>query len=210
MRSLVDGNTELKAKGIASIYKSTGICAAIPDANGLQELITKCPTLTTPFKHSDDVRHTAKHYITTTGPPTLASPSRLHLEKYKIAKDEFQHMLQLGIIRPSSSPYTSPLHMDQKPETGTWRPCGDFRNLNTKTVPDRYPIPHLHDFASGLQGTRILTKLYMVKAYYQIPVAEEDSKKGQLQFLLDFLSSQECHLDYIMPLRLSRDSLTRY
>ena len=113
-RSLVDGNTELTAKGITSIYKSTGICAAIPDANGLQELIKKCPTLTSSFKHSDEVRRTVKHYITTTGPPTL------HPEKYKIAKDEFQHMLQLGIIRPLSSLYPLPLHMVQKPETGAW------------------------------------------------------------------------------------------
>ena len=52
-RSLVDCNTEQTAKGITSIYQSTGICAAMPDANGLQELITKFPTLTTPFKHSD-------------------------------------------------------------------------------------------------------------------------------------------------------------
>ena len=104
-RSLVDCSTELTAKGITSIYWSTGICAAIPDANGLQELITKFPTLTTPFKHSDEIRHTAKHYITTSGPPTHASPRRLHPEKYKVAKDEFQHMLQLGSIRPSCSPY---------------------------------------------------------------------------------------------------------
>ena len=88
-------------------------------------------------------------------------------------------MLQLGIIRPSSSPYSSSLHMVQKLDTGAWRPCGDFRNLNSKTVPDRYPIPHLHDSAIGLQGTRItiFTKLDLVKAYYQIPVAEEDIKK---------------------------------
>ena len=119
--------------------------------------------------------------------------------------------LQLGIIRPSSSPYSSPLYMVQKPETGTWRPCGDFRNLNAKTVPDRYPIPHLHDFAMGLQGTKIFTKLDLVKAYYQIPVAEEDIKKKQLlQLLSDFSNSPECHLDYVMPPKLSRDSLTRY
>ena len=41
----------------------------------------------------------------------------------------------------------------------------------------RYPIPHLHDVAMGLQGTRIFTKLDLVKAYYQIPVAEEDINK---------------------------------
>ena len=67
--------------------------------------------------------------------------------------------------------------MVQKPDTGAWRSCWDFRNLNAKTVPDRHPIPHLYDFAIGLQGTTIFTKLGLVKAYYQIPVAEEDIKK---------------------------------
>ena len=174
-RSLVDDNTKLTAKGITSIYQSTGICAPIPDANELEESIKKFPTLTT---LTDEVRHTATHYISTTGPPTHASACRLHPDKYKITKDEFQHMLQLGIIRPSSSPYSSPLHMVPKPETDAWRPCGDFRNLNAKTVPNRYPIPHLHDFTIGLQGTRIFTKPDLVKAYYQIPVAEEDIKKN--------------------------------
>ena len=191
-RSLVDCNTELTAKGITSIYKSTGICAG----NELQELIIKFPTLTTPFKHSDEIRHTAKHYITTSGLPTYSSPRRLHPEKYKVAKDEFQHMLQLGIIRPSSSPYSSPLHMVQKAETGAWRFCGDFRNLNAKTVPDRYPIPHLRDFAMGLQGTRIFTKLDLVKAYYQIPVAEEDIKKAAVTTpfgLFEFTRIPETH-----------------
>ena len=115
--------------------------------------------------------------MTTTRIPTHVSPRRLRPDKYKIAKDEFQHMLQLGIIRPSSSPYSSPLSMVQKPGTGAWRPCGGFRNLNAKTVPDKYPIPHLHDFPIGLLGTTIFTKLDLVKAYYQIPEAEEDIKK---------------------------------
>ena len=90
--SFIDSNTEIMAKGISSLYMSTGICSMIPAVNGLQELIKKFPTLTTPFKHTDEVRHIAKHYITTTGPPTYASPRRLRLEKYKITKDEFQHV----------------------------------------------------------------------------------------------------------------------
>ena len=132
LRDLSSMATQNTAQGITSIYMSTGICTAIPDANGLHELVKKCPTLTTLFKHSDEVRHTAKHYITTTGLTTHASPRRLHPEKYKIAKDEFQLMSQLGIIRPSSSPYSSPLHMVQKPKTGVWRPYDNFRTSTWK------------------------------------------------------------------------------
>lgn len=66
--------------------------------------------------------------------------------------------------------------MVPKPETGAWQPCEDFRNLNAKIVPDKYPIPHLHDFTIGLQGTTIFTKLDLVKAYYQILVTEDIKK----------------------------------
>lgn len=92
-------------------------------------------------------------------------------------------MLQLGIIHPSSSPYPSSLDRVQKPDTGSWRPYCDFRNLNAKTVPDRYPTHHLDDFAIGLQGATISTKLDLVKAYYQNPdvTARQEVKRQTKQ-----------------------------
>lgn len=86
-------------------------------------------------------------------------------------------MLDLGIIRPSLSPYSSPLYMVPNSDSGAWRPCGDFRKLNATTIPDKYPIPHLHNFAVGLQGATVFTKLDLVKAFHQIPVAKEDIHK---------------------------------
>ncbi len=77
------------------------------------------------------------------------------------------------ICRRSNSPWASPLHLVPKKD-GSWRPCGDYRRLNAVTIPDRYPLPNMQSLNDRMAGCTVFSKIDLVKAYHQIPIAEED------------------------------------
>jgi hypothetical protein len=100
----------------------------------------------------------------------------LHSGQLEVAQKSFEDLERLGIVRRSSSPWSSPLHMVPKSD-GSWRPCGDYRRLNAVTVPDKYPLPNLQDLSANLHGNTIFSKLDLVKGYHQVPVNKDDIPK---------------------------------
>ena len=139
------------------------------------ELLTEFPSVTEP-RSSASVQDVT-HHIQTTGPPCYSRPRRLAPDRLAAAREHFDALLADGVIRPSKSPWASPLHMVPKAGSGEWRPCGDYRQLNVNTLPDRYPVPYLRGFTAQLHGCTVFSALDLKSAYYHIPVEPADVPK---------------------------------
>ena len=85
-------------------------------------------------------------------------------------------MERMGIVHRSSSSWALLLRMVPK-ESGGWRLCGDYRQLNDATQPDRYLVPHVQDFSTHLKGKKVFSKVDFIRGYHQIPVAADDIPK---------------------------------
>ncbi|XP_071653919.1 uncharacterized protein [Temnothorax longispinosus] len=175
-KKLIDGQTGLAAPGSTGTSKLTSI-KTLRIETGYHDILARHPGIMNPSTKTKIGKHGTTHHIKTTkGQPEACRPRRLAPDKLQTAKTEFNLLLQEGIIRPSKSPWASPLHMVPK-GNGTWRACGEYRGVNARTEPDRYPVPHIKDFAQTFHGKRIFSTLDLVRAYNQIPVNPDDIPK---------------------------------
>ncbi|UYV64286.1 hypothetical protein LAZ67_3000151 [Cordylochernes scorpioides] len=101
----------------------------------------------------------AKHQIhTEDAKPIKHKPYRVSAKERTIIKDQIDKMLEEGIIRPSSSPWSFPVILVKRRD-GKYRFCVDYRKLNEVTVKDVYPIPRIDDVLDTLQGSKYFSAI---------------------------------------------------
>ncbi|XP_078250153.1 uncharacterized protein LOC144589430 [Pogona vitticeps] len=109
-------------------------------------------------------------------PPQAVSPYRVTGPYRDKVRKELDEMLRENIIVPSSSPWSSPIVLVDKPD-GSIRFCVDYRKLNRVTTPDAYPMPRLDNLIETIGGCRFISSLDLVKGYWQLRIDPRDQEK---------------------------------
>ena len=95
------------------------------------DLLSRKPNLTSVATHKLDTGDSL---------PIRLSPYRIPQKLEEEVNKEIEKLLEMGIIRPSTSPWVAPDVIVPKPD-GTIRLCVDYRKLNSvlRWMPIQYP-----------------------------------------------------------------------
>ena len=110
-------------------------------------------------------------------------------------------MLELGIIEPSNSPYSSPVVLVKK-QDGSYRFCCDFRKLNSITVFDAEPIGNPDDLFVKMSNSKYFTKIDLSKGYWQVKM------KSSSKIYTAFVTSEGLFCFKKMPFGLVNSGAT--
>ncbi len=107
-------------------------------------------------------------------------------------KECMKEFLEAGIIKPSKSPYNSPIWAVEKADKKSWRPVVDYRNLNKKVKKDPYPLPRIEEMLECFHNVGYMSNCDLYWGFYQVRVRDEDTHK--LAFTTDEGRFEYTHL----------------
>ena len=141
--------------------------------------------------------HNVEHHVNTgNAKPIHSRAYRVSATEQEIIRKEIQKMLLMGVIRHSSSPWSSPIVVVMKKD-GTRRFCVDYRKLNAVTERDVYPLPRIEEVLTYLQGKIIFSLCDAIFGFWQIPMSADSISKTA------FISQDGLYEFLVMPFGLT-------
>ena len=144
-------------------------------------------------RHDLDLGHTTinPHTIHMVDPkPWKEKPRRIPPNLYEEVRQHLKFMLDMGVIRPSTSPYSSNVVLARKPN-GDLRFCIDLRRINNNTVPDQFYLPRIDETLDALAGSCIFSSVDLKSGYWQMEL--DESSKQYTAFTCGPLGFFECN-----------------
>ena len=120
--------------------------------------------------------HIVEHTIDTGDTRPIKQPPRRAPIAMRGVVEEIHKMLDNGVIRPSNSPWSSPVVLVRKKD-GTVRFCVDYRLLNDRTRKDGYPLPNISETLDTLAGSSWYNVLDMASGFWQCSMSQDDRPK---------------------------------
>ena len=101
-RTLASGKNSCRLLQLSWLPRASSI-HPIPSQDQYSAVLVEFPDILCSRGTDQLAQHTITHHICTTGPLVSARPRRLPLDCLRLVKEEFDHMLDLGIVQPSSN-----------------------------------------------------------------------------------------------------------
>ncbi len=109
-------------------------------------------------------------------PPISSRPYPKTIQQRREIQAEIEKMLKNNQIRPSNSPWSSPVIIHKKKDGGI-RFLVDYRKLNSVTKKDSFPQPTTEELLQRLGGHCFYSKFDLKSGYFQLPIHEQDKEK---------------------------------
>src|ERR1043165_6966469 len=109
-------------------------------------------------------------------PPIFQRPYEMSPKENEIIRKELDKMIEQGVIKPSQSPWASPVVLVRKKD-GKIRFCVDFRKINSITKKDKYPLPNIEEIMDLLGNAQWFATMDLASGYWQVKIADEDIEK---------------------------------
>jgi hypothetical protein len=103
-------------------------------------------------------------------------PYQMSTPELQELKMQLKELLEIGIIRPSVSPWGAHVTFIQMND-GSGRLCIDYHQLNKETIKNQYLLPRIDYMFDQMKGAMMFLKIELRSGYHKLQIKEDEIPK---------------------------------